>query len=75
MAAEPPNKDKVLGFLRKLSAYSGVSEDVQEVAEQCRQILADALGMSRQYVHQRLSLLEAADYVWNIGGRCVRTDG
>ncbi|MCL9817487.1 winged helix-turn-helix domain-containing protein [Natronocalculus amylovorans] len=29
--------------------------------------LADDLGVSRQYVQQRLQLLEAADYVRNIG--------
>ena len=29
--------------------------------------LADELGVSRQYVQQRLKLLEAADYVDNIG--------
>lgn len=29
--------------------------------------LADEAGQSRQYVHQRLKILEAADYVVNVG--------
>lgn len=47
-----------------------IDEKVIDVLHDGRNVpanIADELEVSRQYVHQRLSLLEAADYVHNIG--------